>query len=581
MPARSLAALLADPAVNGVLGHLAWLPYMNPFDPRWNDFENILTRGNRRPEDRVPGDALARISGEVQEQVARAAAVVRDDPAPAQQALWVYGGAAIYALWDRYRPEFQKLIDTGGVDVPFREAFEDSYRSLLLDRPDLEATEPRHLLGLMYQWQRIVFFTATKLRGFARSAAAARAAIYQAVRGSTACTYARGLYRSMEKIPVLITGEMGTGKEVAAQCIGWGGYIPLDKKGARFVVSHREALVSRNLAEVPPSLVGGELFGHVRGSFTGAIADRDGLFTIPGPWCALFLDEIGEILLDVQAALLRPEEVREIVPYGASRARGIYGRHLFATNKDLPTLCLEGKFRPDLLARLSGVRILMPPARQMFAEDPDDLARHVFWTLEGLVHDQAEAWAWTARIVRHVAEKLPGYTWPGNMRELRRLTERYLLSGGDMPAHELLAPATAPAAEPPAAEVRAYAPVVQTYAPVVQEAREEGPATVESRRLMLQPAGVPSSGYLGPRAKGGGVTAERMAIVHATDTLARHKGNVSKASEELGIGRARLRRLIDRPRLARKLRDHPDAPGAPPPPSAGRRPRARVRKPGS
>src|SRR5262249_52666071 len=157
--------------------------------------------------------------------------------------------------------------------------------------------------AFFYQARRAAWFITVKIAGWSRAARRARAAIWRAILGSDLCTYARGLYKRMHELPVLITGETGTGKDLAAECIGGSGYIPFDPDARRFAAKYAEDFHVRSLCEGSGSLIESMLFGHKKGSFTGASADVPGCLGLAGANGTLFLDEVGEIPLDVQAKL--------------------------------------------------------------------------------------------------------------------------------------------------------------------------------------------------------------------------------------------------------------------------------------
>jgi two-component system response regulator HydG len=203
---------------------------------------------------------------------------------------------------------------------------------------------------------------------------------------------------------VLITGESGTGKE----------------RFARFVHEHSARsegpFVAINCAAISESLLESELFGHARGAFTGAIADRPGLFEAAGRG-TLFLDEVGEIPLAMQVKLLRALQEREVRRVGENQSRPIDVRILTATNKDLLPEIAAKRFREDLYYRLKVVELVVPPLRKR-KEDVLPLARILL----------AEASARMKRAVEGftgpVADHLVGYSWPGNVRELANVMER-------------------------------------------------------------------------------------------------------------------------------------------------------------
>ncbi|UCF04147.1 MAG: sigma-54-dependent Fis family transcriptional regulator [bacterium] len=205
-------------------------------------------------------------------------------------------------------------------------------------------------------------------------------------------------------ITVLIEGESGTGKEVVARNIHG-----LGRRAAG-------PLVIANCMEVPHSLLQSELFGSVRGSFTGATRDRIGLVESAGGG-TFFLDEIGEMPLSLQAGLLRVLQEREIRRIGESRRRRIDVRFVLATNRTLSELVAKGRFRSDLYYRINGVRLTIPPLRER-REDIVPLAGHF------LVNGSRRSRAPAPRIALETIRRLLSYHWPGNVRELANEMER-------------------------------------------------------------------------------------------------------------------------------------------------------------
>jgi DNA-binding NtrC family response regulator len=540
MTETSTVVLFPDPEERAFLAAISWLAYLNPFEPRWAEVVRAIFPAGGLPDDPDPDAPFRGLSERIQRPIAAAAALLQGDRIGSPSDMAVFRGAAIYALWDKYRDRFQHLIDTDGVDVPFRDELEATYASLRLDLPVLRVPEPRHLVEFMYQWRRNVFYIARLIRGQSPAAAAARLAIFRASMGGDRCTYVRGLYRTMERVPVLITGETGTGKDLAAQCIGWGGYLPLDEKGERFVLRHRAAPHTRSLCEVPRELIESALFGHKRGSFTGATADATGFFALPEPHGSLFLDEIGELQGYLQAKLLRPFQNREILAIGATRPQPIHGRHIFASRRDLEAMCQEGTFRVDLLERMNGVRIHMPPLRQMLAEDPGELGRFVrgFVVAAG-IHEEEEVQAWTERITGYVAAKMPGHPWPRNLRELKNFTERFLLSGGQMAE-----PLTVPAA-----------PVVPAAAELAPRGAAEAPAPVELQApegvSAPESASVSSVAILGAEAKKGKLPAGTVMVAYVTEAFFNTGENLTATAKAIELHKQTVAKLIDPVRLER------------------------------
>jgi len=200
---------------------------------------------------------------------------------------------------------------------------------------------------------------------------------------------------------VLITGETGTGKEVAARAIH------------QFGRRSKKRFIAINCAAIPSELLESELFGHVRGAFTGAVASREGAFR-EAHHGTLLLDEIGDMSLSLQAKLLRVLETREIVPLGG-QPEPIDVRIIAATNRDLAAAVRNGSFREDLFYRLSVVPLAIPPLRDRLA-DIIPLAEHFL--------ARASPEAPKKRLAADAAARLLAYPWPGNVRELRNAMER-------------------------------------------------------------------------------------------------------------------------------------------------------------
>jgi DNA-binding NtrC family response regulator len=203
---------------------------------------------------------------------------------------------------------------------------------------------------------------------------------------------------------VLVTGETGTGKELVARAI--------HARSAQ----HAMPMIKVNCAAIPETLLESELFGHVRGAFTGATFTKKGRFAL-AEGGTIFLDEIGTIALAVQAKLLRVLQDREFEPLGAERTQKVDVRVIAATNRDLRQLVAEGKFLEDLYYRLNVIPIEMPPLRDR-REDIPLLVEH-------FVRRFAER---TGKTIEGVDDKamteLVRYEWPGNVRELENTIER-------------------------------------------------------------------------------------------------------------------------------------------------------------
>ncbi len=202
---------------------------------------------------------------------------------------------------------------------------------------------------------------------------------------------------------VLITGESGTGKELVARSIHTGS-------------SRRDApFVAVNCAAIPRDLLESELFGHVKGAFTGAIRDKAGKFQLADGG-TLFLDEVGELPVELQPKLLRALQEKEVEPVGGTEVRKLDVRVVSATNLDMDQAIEEGTFREDLYYRLSVIPIHLPPLRERRNDIPL-LIRHF------CAKHQGE----TVGFDKGALETMVAYGWPGNVRELENTVERLLI----------------------------------------------------------------------------------------------------------------------------------------------------------
>jgi DNA-binding NtrC family response regulator len=202
---------------------------------------------------------------------------------------------------------------------------------------------------------------------------------------------------------ILVEGETGTGKELLARMIH------------RYSKRADQPFIPVDCGAIAPTLLESELFGAVRGAYTGSDRDRVGVFEAANHGTVL-LDEIGEIDQSFQLKLLRFLQEREIRPVGASRSRQIDVRVVAATNRDLHKLVQEGKFREDLWYRLAVIRIKMPPLRERHGDVPL-LAQH-------FVERTNQRFSTSARLTESGLRTLNEYTWPGNVRQMQHLIER-------------------------------------------------------------------------------------------------------------------------------------------------------------
>lgn len=293
---------------------------------------------------------------------------------------------------------------------------------------------------------------------------------------------------SRSQAPVYISGESGVGKELVARLI--------HEQGARA----RGPFVPVNCGAIPAELMESEFFGHRKGSFTGAHADKEGLFQAANGG-TLFLDEVAELPLHMQVKLLRVIQEKSVRPIGASGEAPVDVRILSATHKDLARLVDENKFRHDLFYRINVIELKVPPLR----ERRGDLGRLASAILVRLAEEHGEP---ARQLSPDAVDALQGYAFPGNVRELENILERAVaLAESDLlTADDLHLPASSAAAS------QAPAPATITAAPVA-------PA---SSAPSAQSSGLPD--YI--------EQLERDAIVKALEEC---RYNKTKAAAKLGI----------------------------------------------
>jgi two-component system, NtrC family, response regulator GlrR len=305
----------------------------------------------------------------------------------------------------------------------------------------------------------------------------------------------RRLFALLERVAptdstVLLEGETGTGKEALAEAV----HLASDRAKGPYVIV--------DCASIPRELIGSELFGHVRGAYTGAVADKEGLI-MAAQGGTLFLDEIGELELELQPQLLRVLETREVRRIGDQQTRRVDIRVVAATNRSLAKMVDEGRFREDLYYRLAVVKAAVPPLRER-RDDIASLARHF---AEALGHAPMALSA-------ELEAELMAHDWPGNVRELRNVVERALSLGHAGLDHESSAGSSQ-------ASPQAYGDAAPGGAMPDHQAVLDLPFKEAKNQLI-----------------------ESFEREYLTELLRRHKGNISRAAAEAGIDRNYIHRLV-------------------------------------
>ncbi len=335
-------------------------------------------------------------------------------------------------------------------------------------------------------------------------------------------------------VTVMITGESGTGKELVARSI--------------WKHSHRAKgnFIAVNCAAIPDNLIESELFGHEKGSFTGATNQRIGKFELCDRG-TIFLDEIGDMALATQTKILRVLQQGDIQRVGGTDTIKVDVRIIAATNKDLESMVKAKTFREDLYYRLNVVRIKMPPLR----DRREDIPQIVDFTLQNLVKQKK---ARVAKVAPEAMAVLSRYDWPGNVRELENLVYRSaVIAQGDailvkdLPSEVLASAGAAPAA------LAAGASVASSTGSAPPLASGSGSASpVPPAALVATPTSVPSQtveqalDFLHAElAKLDEPILERLEREMIVRSLKALDGNLARTSELLGMTRATLRKRVE------------------------------------
>jgi DNA-binding NtrC family response regulator len=434
----------------------------NPFRPNWGELaegQNLLGQLLRNAPEAPsyrPGADLwgpqSIYSEELHQRFTKLGESVRQRLESGRTAsgeeLGRYELLALYCLYCRYGEEMDRFIGHAvrGHDKRFGEghppqeeerqcvmkamweSFEREYETWFHFKNLRPKYEKKHVFACFFLFRRAIYHIFFNIVGTSKPIAELRSAVWESIITHDLLGWMQGLHRRMKDFPTLITGPSGTGKERVAEAIGRSLYIPFDSKKEDFEVDFLKAFNPVNLSALPPLLIEAELFGHVEGSFAGAVCDRVG--RLEKEACpehgAVFLDEIGELSAEIQVKLLRVLQTRRFQRVGENEDREFLGKVIAATNRDLTTEMRAGHFREDFYYRLCADQITTPSLQEQLADRPEDLPLMVWFVCRPVVgEDKAEELA--QEVVCWIEKELPGYTWPGNFRELEQCVRSYTL----------------------------------------------------------------------------------------------------------------------------------------------------------
>ena len=421
------------------------LLYANPFLPEMVDFEKQALQGAAIKEDPLwsanvsDPDRVRANTWLIMKRLTPLLKTLREDLAQGRAAaeeseLLLYEDGLLYYFYYKHYEQFvEATFRSNGRErlrwVFYRDFCDDWKHYFQISGVTLAAQhQARHTFACYYQVVRAFHHIFDQIIGSSQPAARLRAAVWQSVFTHDIRRYRRTLYGRMSEFATLITGPSGTGKEVVARSIAMSRYVPFDENKLAFEEDLPGLFFPINIAALPGPLVESELFGHKRGSFTGAVQDKRGWLEACPPLGAVFLDEIGELDLAIQVKLLRVIETRsfQAVGEGSAQLHKFEGKLIAATNQNLERSIRKGAFREDLYYRLCSDQIATPSLRQQIDESPGVLRDLILFMAKRVAGGEGSLLAEEA-ITWIEANLGPDYGWPGNYRELEQCVRNILI----------------------------------------------------------------------------------------------------------------------------------------------------------
>lgn len=316
--------------------------------------------------------------------------------------------------WDPFLKSLKHWVDIEGYEIP-------------------NCQQPEHVYACLHQVNRAFFNIFHCVLGHSWPICKLRARIWESIFTHDMRRSRNTLYRSMNEVTTLITGPTGTGKELVARAVGLSQHVPFDPQRKQFEDVESDRFFPLNLSAFSPTLIESELFGHAKGSFTGATTHRVGWLQAAGRYGTVFLDEIGELDLSIQVKLLRVLQERQFQGLGENKTRRFEGKFIAATNRNLTAEIEEGNFREDFYYRLCSDVIETPSLSEQLIDRPSDFEFLVDFLCRRLApgdHDSLRDSVvnWFENINRKQ------HHWPGNIRELEQCVRNIMIHNSYNPA---------------------------------------------------------------------------------------------------------------------------------------------------
>jgi len=399
--------------------------FTNPFSDQRLEIDRAISRsepGKTWPE--VRPEAIGEIGKRIEKLDGGKTLCIDDFQAGDRQ---IIEHLFLFDVYHQFNEQFDKLIDQQAAtgEKLLKVTFANEAISKLKTR-GFSMDRARHYFSLFYQIRRAFYYIERGLVGRCESMKKLRTNLWNNIFTHDILHYESMLWDKMEDFSTLLLGPTGCGKGAAAAAIGRSGFIPFDESKQVFAESFTDMFVPINLSQYAESLLESELFGHKKGSFTGAVASHDGLFALCGQHGSIFLDEIGEVSTQIQIKLLQVLQERVFSPVGSHQKLSFHGRVIAATNRSIDQLRIDGKFRDDFYYRLCSDCIYVPGLQQRVQEDGGELDDMIAVTIKRIVGYESDELVET---VKEVISKRLGkdYHWPGNVRELAQCVRRVII----------------------------------------------------------------------------------------------------------------------------------------------------------
>ena len=430
---------------------IAEVVYCNPFGSRRIEFERAALGSAFNLDEadwNVRFDAVDEPSN-VTQLIALAERVLDDAKLRIEQGArlreaeaQVYEDLAVFVVYHRWRPRLDAQFQ-GSISGALRKARVSDYQKFEAElggyinaggEQRRSAEWLAHAFAVMFQIRRAFNNIYNFIIGASRPTARLREAVWESIFTHDLRRYRRVLFGRMGDYATLVTGESGTGKELVARAVGLSRYIPFDRDRQMFAADFATSFAAVNLSALSETLIESELFGHKRGAFTGAVADRAGWLETVDESGTVFLDEIGELSPVIQVKLLRVLQSRTFSRLGESQDRQFKGKIIAATNRNLAERMQSGDMRNDFYYRLCSDTIHTPALRDRLADDPAERGALVEFITRRIVGEE-ECDAITREVESWIDANLGAkYQWPGNVRELEQCVRNVLIRGSYTPA---------------------------------------------------------------------------------------------------------------------------------------------------